>query len=268
MSRSRIAQGFDRLRKEGRPAFVPYLCAGDPGLETTYALARMLEEEGADLLELGVPHTDPVSDGPTNQRGAERALASGVRPIDVLDLAQRLQAEGCILPVVLFTYANPLLALLAQRPMPWPGIDGILVTDLPPEEAGEHIARCRQHGVDTIFLCSPTTPSERIPRIASASSGFLYVVSRKGVTGSQQTLPEELGARLSQIRSHCNLPLCVGFGISNRALAARVASEADGFVVGSALMAQVEEAQAAGEDPVQAARSFVQALDPRPPVGR
>lgn len=239
-------------------AFIPYLTAGDPSLEATAALAHMLQAEGADVLELGVPFTDPIADGPVNQRAAQRALDRGVTPGDVLALARQLKAEGLTIPIVLFTYANPLLRLESLD-----GVDMVLVTDLPPEEAGGHIARCREAGIDTVFLAAPTTPHDRFARIAEASTGFLYYVSSKGVTGARSELPSDLEGQVALLREAATVPIYVGFGISTRETAARVCAVADGYVVGSALGVVIEEAHAAGQDVVEAARAFVRAIDPR-----
>lgn len=257
---SRITDRFTAL--DGRKAFVPYLTAGYPDLDTTAALAHMLERCGADVLELGVPFTDPIADGAVNQRAAQHALDSGVTPRDVLALVQRLRGEGFTLPIVLFTYANPLLQLEAQG-VELQGVDGVLVTDLPPEEAADHIARSRAAGIDTIFLAAPTTPDGRVARIAEAGTGFLYYVSSKGVTGARAALPSDLEAQVARLRAACPLPLCVGFGIADQATAARVCEVADGYVVGSALGAVIEQAVQAGGDPVAAAEGFVRELDPR-----
>lgn len=262
---SRITQRFNELRAAGRKAFVPYLTVGDPSLALTRDLAFMLEENGADVLELGLPFTDPIADGPTNQRAAQRALERGVRSEHLLELVSDLRAGGFTLPIVLFTYFNPLLQLARQGPLidNLRGIDGVLVTDLPPEEAGEHITLCRQAGLDTIFLAAPTSPERRIAQLAESTSGFLYYVSSKGVTGSRSALPDDLEAKVAMLRRHCKAPICVGFGISTRNLAERVCAVADGYVIGSALGAVIEQAQDAGDDPVEAARRFVIAVDPR-----
>jgi tryptophan synthase alpha chain len=263
---SRIAERFAWLAAQGRKAFVPYLTAGDPSLELTEQLCWMLAEEGADVVELGVPFTDPIADGPTNQRAAQRALNRGVTPGDVIALAQRLKAADFPLPLVLFTYANP-LEQLPDRAAAFAAVDGILVTDLPPEEAGPHIAECRAAGVDPIFLAAPTTPTARLTTLGLSGSGFLYYVSSKGVTGARSELPADLEGQVAKVKDHVPLPVCVGFGISTAAIAERVCSVADGFVVGSALGAVIERTAAEGGDVVAAARQFVRAVDPRPSVG-
>jgi len=263
---SRIADRFARLRAEGRKAFVPYLTVGDPSLDLTRELAFMLEDAGADILELGLPFTDPIADGPTNQRAAQRALDRGVRGEHLLKLVSELREGGFTLPIVLFTYFNPLLQLVGTRPLEdrLRGIDGVLVTDLPPEEAKAHIASCRRAGIDTIFLAAPTTPEARVAALAESTSGFLYYVSSTGVTGSRSALPDSLESQVAMLRRHCDLPICVGFGISTRDLAGRVCEVADGYVIGSALGAVIEQAHDAGDDPVRAARHFIGSVDPRP----
>jgi len=264
---SRITQRFHELRAAGRKAFVPYLTVGDPSLSLTRELAFMLEENGADVLELGLPFTDPIADGPTNQRAAQRALERGVRSEHLLELVSDLRTGGFKLPIVLFTYFNPLMQLASKGPLidNLQGVDGILVTDLPPEEAGQHMELCRQAELDTIFLAAPTSPEQRIAKLAECTSGFLYYVSSKGVTGSRSALPDDLESKVAMLRKHCSAPICVGFGISNRNLAERVCAVADGYVIGSALGATIEKAQDAGQDPVEAARRFVIAVDPRGP---
>lgn len=259
---SRIADRFAQL--DGRKAFVPYITAGDPSIEVTRQLAHMLEAEGADVLELGVPFTDPIADGAVNQRAAQRALDRGVTPGDVLDLVATLRSEGFGLPIVLFTYSNPLLRILAGGGYArLKGVDGILVTDLPPEEAADHVAACEAEGIDCIFLAAPTTPPSRMKSLGTAGSGFLYYVSSKGVTGARSALPEDLEGQVAAVKAQTPLPVCVGFGISTRATAARVCEAADGFVVGSALVRTVEQAVDEGRDPVAALRTLVRSIDPR-----
>ena len=263
---SRIGKRFAQLSSQSRKAFIPYLTAGDPSLSVTGQLCRMLEAEGADVIELGVPFTDPIADGPTNQRAAQRALDRGVRPDGILALVRELRAEGLDLPIVLFTYWNPLRRLLEVGGGydALNGIDGILVTDLPPEHATEHRAACEATGIDTIFLAAPTTAPERMPEIARATSGFLYYVSSKGVTGARATLSHDLEVSVRAVKDAAgDLPVCVGFGIGTKDVAARVCEVADGFVVGSALGNVIEKASHRGDDVVEAARAFIRELDPR-----
>ncbi len=262
---SRISTRFAALKEEGRKAFVPYLTAGDPDLPTTAALCRMLADR-ADVIELGVPFTDPIADGPTNQRASQRALDAGVRPDHVLAVVKQLRAEGFETPIVLFTYWNPLRRLLqiGDGYGALDGVDGILVTDLPPEQADDHVSACQAAGIDTIFLAAPTSPDNRLPLIARHTSGFLYYVSSKGVTGARTGLASDLEEQVTRVKAAAkDLPVCVGFGISTRDMAARVIEVADGFVVGSALGAVIERTAADGGDVVAAARAFVEGVDPR-----
>ncbi len=255
---SRLRACFRSCAAQGRAAFVPYLVVGDPDLQTTASLIRMLVTEGADIIELGVPFSDPVADGPVNQRASERALRQGVRPRDVVALARGLREEGIEVPFVLFSYLNPLLSL----PLPGPedGIDGILCVDLPPEEADEHVAACIRRGVDTIFLTAPTTTESRLRTLDARATGFVYHVSSLGVTGVRTTLSEDLEAQVERVREAVGVPVVVGFGIGDRNTAERVRQVADGWVVGSALVATIEDAVTSGRDPIDAARRFVRSL--------
>ena len=235
---SRIAQAFARARAEHRAAFVAYLCAGDPDFETSLAACRAVIAAGADILELGVPFSDPLADGPTNQWAAQRALAGGMTAARVLELVRRIRAESEV-PIVFYTYYNLVFAngvdayVRAARAA---GVDGMLTLDLPPEEAGEVQAAARAHGLDTVCIVAPTTPDSRLPRIAAATTGFIYYVSREGVTGVRSELATGIAAAVERVRRHTKLPVVVGFGIASRAHVAQVAAEADGVVVGSALV--------------------------------
>jgi len=249
---SRLASAFAKARSEDRAAFVAYLTAGDPDAEATVSLARALDRAGADVLELGVPFTDPIADGPVLQRAAARALASGTTLDSVFGMARRIREETN-LALVLFSYLNPLyragLSGAAARARD-AGLDAVLVTDLPPEEAGSYATAFRAASLDTVFLVSPTSPAARMSAAAKLSSGFLYVVSRAGTTGTRAELPADLPRTVERARRAArDLPIAVGFGISNPAAASRAASLADGVVVGSAL---VERAEAAGSDRVEA----------------
>lgn len=244
-----IDRTFQRCREEGRAAFIPYLTAGDPDLATTGELLRALVRGGADLIELGMPFSDPIADGPVNQRAATRALASGTKLSGVLELVARVRGELEV-PIVLFTYFNPIHArgveTFAEQASA-SGVDGVLCLDLPPEEAGEEFLPVLQrYGIDTIFLLSPTSTKDRVRRVAEASTGFIYYVSRTGVTGERETLPPELLREARRLRRRLPLPLAVGFGISSPGQVAEVAQVADGVVVGSALVRLVEEM---GRDP-------------------
>ncbi len=241
---SAIDEVFARCRAERRAAFIPYLTAGDPDLATTGRLLEALVEAGADLVELGVPFSDPIADGPVNQRAAGRALASGTSLAGVLDLVAR-RREGLGVPVVLFTYFNPLLARGIGRfaeQAAASGVDGVLCVDLPPEEGAEELVPAlRAAEIDTIFLLAPTSDRRRIRRVDEASTGFVYYVSRTGVTGARDRLPPELLREAKKLRKRLSRPLAVGFGISTPEQAAAVAGVADGVVVGSALVRLVEE---------------------------
>ena len=243
-----LTQAFARARADGRAAFIPYITAGDPDLAATERLAVALAAAGADILELGVPFSDPIADGPVNQAAAARALASGTTLVGILALVARLQPRLGI-PVVLFTYFNPIhaygVARFAEHAAA-SGVDGVLCVDLPPEEAeGEYLDALRAHGLDAIFLLAPTSTRERVRAVARLGSGFVYYVSRTGVTGEQGELPAALAREAKALGKALKLPLAVGFGISTRPQVAAVAKVADGVVVGSALVRLIAEAGAA-----------------------
>jgi tryptophan synthase alpha chain len=241
----RIAAAFAAARASGRAAFIPYLTAGDPDLQGTGALVGALVRGGADIVELGVPFSDPIADGPVNQRAAERALRSGTTLARILDLCAALRKEDGP-PIVLFTYFNPIhrlgVAAFAERAAA-SGVAGVLVTDLPPEEGGELHAALAARGVDRIGLVAPTSTGARIDSIAAATSGFLYYISRTGVTGERAQLPPGLESQVEGVRRRAGgLPIAVGFGISRPDQVAAVSRFADGVVVGSALVHALEGA--------------------------
>jgi tryptophan synthase alpha chain len=240
---TRIGRRFAALRAEGRKAFVAFLTAGDPSLERTLEAALALEAAGADVLELGVPFSDPLADGPVIQRASERALQRGTTLAAVLDLVRRLR-QSSQLPIVLFSYANPLLRLGLERlarDAAAAGVDGVLVTDLPPEEAGEWIAIARQAELDTIFLVAPTSPDERLRLVAEATRGFLYAISRTGVTGEEQALSADAAPLIARLKALSEVPVVLGFGISTPEQVRAAGAVADGVVVGSALVRFLEE---------------------------
>ncbi len=241
---SRIASAFARARQERRAAFVPFLVAGDPDLETTEELVLALASAGSDVVELGVPFSDPIADGPVNQAAATRALASGTTLARILATVERLRRRTDI-AIVLFTYFNPLLRYGLSRLASHAsesGVDGVLCVDLPPEEAaGEYLTALERAGLDAIFLLAPTSTPRRIRAVARVASGFVYYVSRTGVTGERATLPRELAAEVRALRRRVSLPIAVGFGISTPEQAAQVARIADGVVVGSALVRLIGE---------------------------
>jgi tryptophan synthase alpha chain len=239
---SRIKTRFDQVSRLGRKAFIPYVTAGDPDLETTARLIVEMDRVGADIIELGVPFSDPMADGPVIQRASERALRNGVGVRDCLDMLSEVR-RNCEVSVVLFTYLNPLLALGVERigsELHHAGVDGLLVTDLVPEEAGELIPDLRKAGIDTVFLVAPTSTDERIARVAAASKGFIYAVSRTGVTGIRKTLADGVADLVRRVRRLSNLPVAVGFGISNHEHVLEAWEFADAAVVGSRIVAEIE----------------------------
>lgn len=240
---SRIAKTFDSLRVSGRKALIPYITAGDPHPRHTVALMHALVRGGADILELGVPFSDPMADGPTIQLACERALAQGTGLWTVVDLVAEFRKTDPRTPVVLMGYLNPLetrgLAAFAQRAQA-AGIDGVLLVDLAVEEADHYLPVLRAHGLDCIFLLAPTSPAARIEAIARQASGYLYYVSLKGVTGAASLDVASVEAKLGEIRRHTALPVAVGFGIRDAASAQAVGRLADGVVVGSALVSEIE----------------------------
>lgn len=234
----RLATAFARCRTEKRAAFVAYLCAGDPDFDTSLALCRTAIDAGIDVLELGVPFSDPLADGLTNQLAAQRALAAGMTTTRVLDLVRSIRAFSQV-PIVIYTYYNLVFSNGVEgyvRSAKDAGVDAILTLDLPPEEAGELQASCGRHGMKTVFIVAPTTPESRLARICGAATGFIYYVSREGVTGARADLAADIPQAVARIKSHTALPVVVGFGISTSEQVRQVARSADGVVVGSALV--------------------------------
>jgi tryptophan synthase alpha chain len=246
-----IAATFAELKGEGKKAFIPFITSGDPDIEMTVRLVSELERAGSNIVELGIPFSDPVADGPTIQRSSERALRHGYRLSDHLDAICKIRKQTAI-PIVLFSYYNPIyqygLEALA-RDARSAGCDGILVTDMTPEESREYCACFASHDLDTIFLAAPTSSADRITKIARCSRGFVYVVSRAGVTGAQDQLSAGLLPTISWVRHNTNLPVAVGFGISQPEHVKAVWEIADGAVVGSAIVAQIEMLAAASDLP-------------------
>ncbi|MEM1060111.1 MAG: tryptophan synthase subunit alpha [Verrucomicrobiota bacterium] len=240
---NRLDRRFAELKRTGRKAFVSYLCAGDPTLEHTPALVAALDRAGSDVVELGLPFSDPLADGVVNQLASQRALDAGATPHGVLAAIQKAR-ETSDVPIVLYAYVNLIFAYgvesFAQDALA-AGVDGVLLLDLPPEEDDAGCAGLAEHDLKRICLVAPTTPRERIAEVVKHGSGFIYYVSREGVTGMQSTVSTTIGERVALIRAVSDLPVCVGFGISNPEQAKAVASEADGVVVGSALVSRVAE---------------------------
>jgi tryptophan synthase alpha chain len=237
---SRIDDAFRRAREEGRRGFIPFITAGDPDLETTGALLKELESAGATVIELGVPFSDPMADGPVIQRASERALKNNFGISEILNV---VAAAKLNVPVVLFSYFNPLFRYGIERlsrEARDAGVDGVLITDLAPEEAAEVSATLRAHDLNMIFLLAPTSTDDRIKRITERASGFVYAVSRAGVTGVQSEVSQEAERLVSRIRNFSDLPVAVGFGISNSTQVTDVLRYADAAVVGSAIVAEIE----------------------------
>jgi tryptophan synthase alpha chain len=241
---TRIRRRFEELGRRGEMGLVAFLTAGDPSLAATESFVLALDEAGADIVELGVPFSDPVADGPAIQRSSERALRAGASLSGVLDLVASIRRKSDV-PLVLFSYYNPVLQMGIERFSRCAadaGADGVLVTDLTPEEAGDYHSIVHAQGLDTIFLAAPTSTDKRLVRIAEVSSGFLYVISRTGVTGARESLPEDLPALIRRVRRASQLPVAVGFGISLPGQVSILGGLADAAVVGSALVQEIEQA--------------------------
>jgi tryptophan synthase alpha chain len=246
---SRLADAFARIRAEGRPGLVTYTTAGDPDLPRSAEILKALDRAGADVLEVGVPFSDPLADGPVIQRATERALASGGNLRSALDIIAHLRGE-IRAPIVVFSYANPILRLglerFARRAAD-AGVDGVLALDLPIEEAGEFREMLSRAGIDLIFLLSPTTTEARIRKAAELGSGFLYGISRLGVTGARDQVSSGAEAMVRRIRAHTALPIALGFGVSRPEHVAEIGAYADAAVVGSALVSVVAKESATPE---------------------
>ncbi len=248
---SRIAGRFQQLAEQGRTALIPYIVAGDPGLEITVPLMHSLVASGADIIEVGVPFSDPMSEGPVIQLAHERSLANGTSLRDVLALVSEFRQQDSETPVLLMGYANPVehmgYAAFADAAAA-AGLDALLTVDIPPEEVAGVNAELHRVGMDNIFLVAPTTPDARIDRIVDQASGFIYYVSLKGVTGAGHLDIDDVTAQLARIRSRSELPVAVGFGIRDAASARSIAAIADGVVVGSALISARAGSLEAGAD--------------------
>lgn len=248
---TRIASLFEACRKEKRSAFIAYLTGGDPAPDQTAELVRALERGGTDLIELGVPFSDPIADGPVIQRASERALRAGTTLPRLLEIVREIRRSSEI-PILLFSYLNPLLRYGFEklaRDAAAAGVDGVLLTDLCIEEAAEPAAQLRRAGLDTVFLAAPTSTDQRMRLIAEHSSGFIYVVSRTGVTGEQSSFSETVGAVTGRLRQATDLPLAVGFGISTPDQVRDAAKLAEGVVVGSAIVKFIETHATAADLP-------------------
>ena len=254
----RIEDVFNAMRQDGKKGFIPFITAGDPDLATTERLLVELAEAGATLIELGVPFSDPMADGPVIQRASERALKNRFGLSEILDAAARAR-KRIDAPIILFSYYNPLLQFglkRVARAVKDAGLDGVLVTDLTPEESGEFETELRANGLDMIFLIAPTSTDERLRLVAEHASGFVYAVSRAGVTGARATVSVEAEKLVNRMREFSDLPIAVGFGISNAEQVADVHRYADAVVVGSAIVAEMERLSGA-PDLVQRIREFL-----------
>ncbi len=258
---NRIVERFARLKREGEKGFIVYIGAGDPDLAATRRLAIAFDQAGVDVLELGVPFSDPLADGMVNQLAAQRGLESGTTPPKVLQTVGAIRRDSQI-PIVLYIYFNLIHRVGLEkfiRSAAKAGVDGLLVLDLPPEEAGNYEALMKKAGLCHIYLVAPTTPEKRMAFIVSRGAGFIYYISREGVTGMQSTVAANLASQVEKIHAHTRLPVAVGFGISNPKQARRVASSADAVVVGSAVVNQIARH---GKSPVLVKRvgAFVRSL--------
>ncbi len=260
---SRIQKKFNEIRAKGRGGFIPFVTAGDPDLETSMSIIRKLAECGADVIELGVPFSDPMADGPTIQRSSQRALKNGVTLEQVIDLARQFR-ETSEIPLVLFTYFNPVLKMGIDRftdSAAAAGIDGVLLTDVIEDEAANLSQQFTASGIDLISLIAPTTTDERLKNICELAKGFVYAVSRAGVTGARETTSDEAEKLVRRARSFTDLSIAVGFGISTRRQIEEVWSYADAAVVGSAIVAEIENA-ATSDDAIKRVEQFVAELLP------
>ncbi|MCB1075179.1 MAG: tryptophan synthase subunit alpha [Simkania sp.] len=244
---------------EKKKAYIGYLTAGDGGLEHTEKMALALVEGGVDLLELGIPFSEPIADGPVIQDAVERALDAGTTPHQVIELISRLRKKIAV-PIVLMTYFNPIFVAGQEflKEAKAAGVNGLLIVDLPPEEADDYLTWMKEAELETIFIVAPSTPEERIPTICRISTGFIYYACRKGTTGMKKGVPEDLPEKIAQIRRHTDLPIAVGFGVSSAEIAREILTYADGFIVGSFLVQAAHEQT----NPIELTR-LAASLDPR-----
>ena len=240
---SRIEKTFKRLKKHGKKAFIPYIMAGDPSLEKTKDIVFLFEECGADIIELGVPFSDPLADGPTIQRASEMALRNGVTLRKVISLVIDVRQKTQI-PIVLMTYYNPVFKYRENdfiKDAKDAGVDGVIIPDLPPDEAKDFIKMSKKAGLNTVFLLAPTSTEDRIQKVIKSSSGFIYYVSITGITGANLSLDGSMEVLISKIKGYTDTPVAVGFGVSTAEDASAVAGVSDGVIIGSAIVKKVQE---------------------------
>ena len=260
---SRIERTFAQLKKQNESALVPFITAGDPAMEVTVPLMHALAEAGADIIELGIPFSDPMADGPVIQQASERALAAGVGTAEVLDLLRTFREKNTTTPVVLMGYLNPIEIMGYGKfaaSVGEAGADGIIVVDMPPEEGAELNAVLRRHNINRVFLLAPTSTKERIKLICDEADGFIYYVALRGVTGASHLDLGEVEKRIGEIKNQSDLPVGVGFGIDGPPAAATVARFADAVIVGSALVRIVADHQADSDSLISNAASFINEL--------
>lgn len=260
---SRIHATFERLRQQGKTGLIPYVTAGDPSRETVVELMHRLVASGADVIELGVPFSDPMADGPVIQRASERALSRHVTLNDCLEWVAQFRRQDAATPIVLMGYANPVERFGAEKfvsAAKQAGVDGTIIVDYPPEESESYSQALRAADLDPVFLLAPTSTESRMQDVARLGSGYLYYVSLRGVTGAGHLDTQSVVDRLALIRRYTRMPVGVGFGISDAAAAVAVAASADAVVIGSALIRIMEDAQRAGQDPLGKAAEFLSGI--------
>jgi tryptophan synthase alpha chain len=261
---TRLQSLFERLRSEGRTGLLAYVTAGYPTRAASVPIVRALIEGGADAVELGLPFSDPLADGPTIQRATAVALQNGITTRDVLAITRELREGGVEAPILIMGYVNPMYAYGLDRFMAdaaAAGIDGLICVDLPPEEADPILAACRAHGLDLIFLLAPTSTDTRIRAVAERASGFIYCVGQLGTTGARSVLSDELPEYLARVRRHTDLPLAVGFGISRPEHIAQISQLCEAAVIGSAIIEAIERAEPGSE--AESVRTYVEVVTGR-----